>query len=171
MSGEAKDFLVDVVMAEVSRMDNENLVFRGNTFATKAVDTYMKMVGEKVGLHVHVCVAVGWQGVGHPRGGRGWGIPWVAGVGHPMGGRGWGIPWVGVGRHWGHRQCRVVPQCWLAAPVWGGGWHQVMWCCVSCCTLGRPCSEVRVCTHPIGFVCLKLSGAGWTGGQKGKGLS
>lgn len=73
MSGEAKDFLVDVVMAEVSRMDNENLVFRGNTFATKAVDTYMKMVGEKVGLHVHVCVAVGWQGVGHPMGGRGWG--------------------------------------------------------------------------------------------------
>lgn len=71
MSGEAKDFLVDVVMAEVSRMDNENLVFRGNTFATKAVDTYMKMVGEKVGLHVHVCVAVGWQGVGHPMGGGG----------------------------------------------------------------------------------------------------
>ena len=48
MTGEAKDFLVDVVMSEVSRMDNENLVFRGNTFATKAVDTYMKMVGEKV---------------------------------------------------------------------------------------------------------------------------
>ena len=40
--------MVDVVMSEVSRMDNENLVFRGNTFATKAVDTYMKMVGEKV---------------------------------------------------------------------------------------------------------------------------
>ena len=35
-------------------MENENLVFRGNTFATKAVDTYMKMVGEKVGqLHMY----------------------------------------------------------------------------------------------------------------------
>ena len=28
--------------------ENENLIFRGNTFATKAVDTYMKMVGETV---------------------------------------------------------------------------------------------------------------------------
>ena len=28
--------------------ENENLIFRGNTFATKAVDTYMKMVGEMV---------------------------------------------------------------------------------------------------------------------------
>ena len=31
-------------------LDNENLIFRGNTFATKAVDTYMKMVGETVSL-------------------------------------------------------------------------------------------------------------------------
>ena len=29
-------------------IENENLIFRGNTFATKAVDTYMKMVGETV---------------------------------------------------------------------------------------------------------------------------
>ena len=28
--------------------ENENLIFRGNIFATKAVDTYMKMVGETV---------------------------------------------------------------------------------------------------------------------------
>jgi RAS protein activator-like 2 len=47
VTGQAKEFLVDVVMSEVSHTDNENLVFRGNTFATKAVDTYMKMVGEK----------------------------------------------------------------------------------------------------------------------------
>ena len=32
-------------------VDNENLIFRGNTFATKAVDTYMKMVGEGVSKH------------------------------------------------------------------------------------------------------------------------
>ncbi|XP_019857271.1 PREDICTED: disabled homolog 2-interacting protein-like [Amphimedon queenslandica] len=45
-SGKAKEFLCDIVMAEVQHVDNENLIFRGNTFATKAVDTYMKMVGE-----------------------------------------------------------------------------------------------------------------------------
>lgn len=44
--GKAKEFLCDIIMAEVQHVDNENLIFRGNTFATKAVDTYMKTVGE-----------------------------------------------------------------------------------------------------------------------------
>ena len=37
--------------------ENENLIFRGNTFATKAVDTYMKMVGENVSIYpdVQIC--------------------------------------------------------------------------------------------------------------------
>jgi hypothetical protein len=34
--------------------ENENLIFRGNTFATKAVDTYMKMVGENVSTEICV---------------------------------------------------------------------------------------------------------------------
>ena len=28
--------------------EDENLVFRGNSFATKAMDSYMKMIGESV---------------------------------------------------------------------------------------------------------------------------
>ena len=31
-------------------LGDENLLFRGNSFATKAMDYYMKMVGEEVGL-------------------------------------------------------------------------------------------------------------------------
>ena len=46
VAGKAQGFLCDIVMAEVQEVENENLIFRGNTFATKAVDTYMKMVGE-----------------------------------------------------------------------------------------------------------------------------
>jgi hypothetical protein len=43
--GKAREFICDVIMSEVQAVENENLIFRGNTFATKAVDTYMKMVG------------------------------------------------------------------------------------------------------------------------------
>ena len=39
-----------------SLSDNENLIFRGNTFATKAVDTYMKMVGDAVSMYMYVHV-------------------------------------------------------------------------------------------------------------------
>lgn len=33
--------------------ENENLAFRGNTIATKAVEAHMKLVGEKVGANFH----------------------------------------------------------------------------------------------------------------------
>ena len=41
--------------------DNENLTFRGNSIATKAMEAYMKLVGEKVSIHVciacsHACI-------------------------------------------------------------------------------------------------------------------
>ncbi|XP_060064301.1 ras GTPase-activating protein nGAP-like isoform X7 [Ylistrum balloti] len=43
----AKDFLSDVIMAEISQLENQNLTFRGNTIGTKAMEAYMKLVGEK----------------------------------------------------------------------------------------------------------------------------
>ncbi|ESO98887.1 hypothetical protein LOTGIDRAFT_114108, partial [Lottia gigantea] len=45
--GMAQTFLSDVVMAEIGRLDNEHLTFRGNSMATKAMEAYMKLVGEK----------------------------------------------------------------------------------------------------------------------------
>jgi len=44
---QAKEFLADIIIAEVNSLENENLTFRGNTLATKSMDTYMKMVGNK----------------------------------------------------------------------------------------------------------------------------
>ncbi|KAK3087161.1 hypothetical protein FSP39_002478, partial [Pinctada imbricata] len=43
----AKLLLTDVVISEVTRQDNETLTFRGNSIATKAMEAYMKLVGEK----------------------------------------------------------------------------------------------------------------------------
>ncbi|KAL4218593.1 DAB2 interacting protein [Mactra antiquata] len=43
----AKDFLAEVVMAEVLRLDNTSLTFRGNSIATKAMEAHMKLVGAK----------------------------------------------------------------------------------------------------------------------------
>ncbi|XP_052091423.1 disabled homolog 2-interacting protein-like isoform X6 [Mytilus californianus] len=45
--GKAKDFLTDIIMAEVSRLDNKHLTMRGNSIGTKAMEAYMKLVGEK----------------------------------------------------------------------------------------------------------------------------
>ncbi|KAK2559166.1 Disabled-like protein 2-interacting protein [Acropora cervicornis] len=56
--GKATEFLATIVLEEVKNLANlqtfrlisltedENLVFRGNSFATKAMDSYMKMIGE-----------------------------------------------------------------------------------------------------------------------------
>ncbi|KAK2149018.1 hypothetical protein LSH36_471g02009 [Paralvinella palmiformis] len=45
--GRAKEFLTDIVMAEVDKLDNDNLTFRGNSIATKAMEAYLKLVGDK----------------------------------------------------------------------------------------------------------------------------
>ncbi|XP_041369244.1 ras GTPase-activating protein nGAP-like isoform X3 [Gigantopelta aegis] len=43
----ATNFLSDIVISEIGRLDNEHLTFRGNSIATKAMEAYMKLVGEK----------------------------------------------------------------------------------------------------------------------------
>ncbi|KAM3927341.1 RAS protein activator like-3 [Leptodactylus fuscus] len=46
-TGQAKEFLVDLGVAEISRYDvQDSLIFRENTILTKAIEEYMKMVGQ-----------------------------------------------------------------------------------------------------------------------------
>ncbi|CAI2357607.1 unnamed protein product [Caenorhabditis sp. 36 PRJEB53466] len=42
----AKEFLCDLIMKEVEQLDNDHLMFRGNSLATKAMESFMKLVAD-----------------------------------------------------------------------------------------------------------------------------
>lgn len=39
-----KDFLCDIIMSEIGQLDNDHLMFRGNSLATKSMEAYIKLV-------------------------------------------------------------------------------------------------------------------------------
>ena len=43
----AEDVLADIVVDEISTTESEHLTFRGNSIATKAMESYIKLVGQK----------------------------------------------------------------------------------------------------------------------------
>lgn len=45
--GLAKQFLADIVMMDILRVDDQRLTFRGNSLATKAMEAYLKLTGDK----------------------------------------------------------------------------------------------------------------------------
>lgn len=42
------DLLADLTAQEIEGLGDESMVFRGNSFATKAVECFLKMAGERV---------------------------------------------------------------------------------------------------------------------------
>lgn len=45
--GMARNYLADLVMMEIERIDDSHLLFRGNSLATKSMEAFMKLVGGK----------------------------------------------------------------------------------------------------------------------------
>ncbi|XP_046404023.1 ras GTPase-activating protein raskol isoform X2 [Ischnura elegans] len=45
--GLAREFLADLVMMDIHRVDDERLTFRGNSLATKAMEAYLKLTGDR----------------------------------------------------------------------------------------------------------------------------
>lgn len=45
--GMAKQFLADIVMMDILRVDDQRLTFRGNSLATKAMEAYLKLTGDR----------------------------------------------------------------------------------------------------------------------------
>ncbi|GFG36103.1 hypothetical protein Cfor_08074, partial [Coptotermes formosanus] len=45
--GMAQQFLADIVMIDIDRIDDERLTFRGNSLATKAMEAYLKLTGDR----------------------------------------------------------------------------------------------------------------------------
>lgn len=43
----APEFLADLVMMDIHRIDDERLTFRGNSLATKAMEAYLKLTGDR----------------------------------------------------------------------------------------------------------------------------
>ncbi|XP_050441674.1 ras GTPase-activating protein raskol-like isoform X3 [Adelges cooleyi] len=43
----AKEFLSDIVMMDIEKIEDDRLTFRGNSLATKAMEAYLKLTGEK----------------------------------------------------------------------------------------------------------------------------
>lgn len=43
----ASEFIADLIMAEVGRVEDEHLMFRGNSLATKSMEAYLKLVGSQ----------------------------------------------------------------------------------------------------------------------------
>ena len=45
--GMVQNFLADIVMLDILRVDDQRLTFRGNSLATKAMEAYLKLSGDK----------------------------------------------------------------------------------------------------------------------------
>ncbi|CAB3401166.1 unnamed protein product [Caenorhabditis bovis] len=43
----SKEFLCDLIMKEVEQLENDHLMFRGNSLATKAMESFMKLVADE----------------------------------------------------------------------------------------------------------------------------